>query len=187
MKSYTVAEAAFLTGLPIAAIRRAIEDSVVPSRRMRSGRALQRKLSNEGLLCLKLQQLGVGRLPLAHRRRIYRAVIAQPGIAQVKESEAVVIEVRKARTALRRAVLDYEKARLMVVEDPAIMGGMPVFRGTRIPVHLIAEIYAQGADAKEILEGYPSLTAEGIQLARLYAQAHPRRGPKREQLPPGSR
>ena len=188
MTGYTPAEASLLTGLPLAAVRRAIEDDAVPSRRVRSGRAVQRVVSSEGLLCLKLEQLGVGRLPLAYRRRIYRAIVAQPDVPQLKQSEAVVIEVRKARIDLRSAMTSYRKAHAMVMSDPEIMGGTPVIRGTRIPVRLVAEMRRQGASVEEILDGYPSLTHDRIALAELYAQAHPRRGPKAQtRLPAGAR
>ena len=188
MTGYTATEASLLTGLPLSAVRRALEDDVVPSRRVRSGRVSHRMVSREGLLCLKLEHLGVGRLPLAYRRRIYRAVLAQPGIAQLRESEAVIIEVRKARTDLNSAMGNYKKAHAMVAEDPEIMGGAPVIRGTRIPVHLVAEMRRQGASVEEILEGYPSLTRERIALAELYVRAHPRRGPKtKTRLPQGAR
>jgi len=188
MAGYTPTEASLLTGLPLAAVRRALEDDVVPSQRVRSGRVSQRVISHDGLLCLKLEHLGVRRLPLAYRRRIYRAVLAQPTIPQLKESEAVIIEVRKARTDLKSAMANYKKAHAMVVQDPEIMGGTPVIRGTRIPVHLVAEMRRQGTSVEEILEGYPSLTSEHIGLAQLYVQAHPRRGPKaKTRLPQGAR
>jgi uncharacterized protein (DUF433 family) len=188
MTGYTPNEASLLTGLPLTAVRRALEDDAVPSRSVRSGRIVQRVISSEGLLCLKLEQLGVGQLPLAYRRRIYRAVLAQPNIPQLKESEAVVIELRRARTDLKSAMTSYKKAQAMVVENPEIMGGTPVIRGTRIPVQLVAEMRNQGTSVEEILEGYPSLTRERIALAELYVQAHPRRGPKvQTRLPRGAR
>jgi uncharacterized protein (DUF433 family) len=188
MTGYTPTEASLLTGLPLTAVRRALEDDAVPSRRVRLGRAVQRVISSEGLLCLKLEHLGVGRLPLAYRKRIYRAVLAQPDIPQLKESEVVIIKVRRARSDLKSAITSYKKAHAMVVSDPEIMGGTPVIRGTRIPVHLVAEMRKQGASLEEILAGYSSLTGEHIALAELYVQAHPRRGPKvQTRLPRGAR
>jgi uncharacterized protein (DUF433 family) len=71
------------------------------------------------------------------------------------------------------------RARRLIVSDPAIMGGDPVFRGTRVPVHLIAELVAQDATQAELLDSYPRLTAEMIRLAPLYASAYPLRGPNR--------
>ena len=63
----------------------------------------------------------------------------------------------------------------MVVENPKILGGEPVLRRTRIPVHQVAAM-ANTMTPEEILEGYPSLKREQIELARLYAQAYPKQG-----------
>jgi uncharacterized protein (DUF433 family) len=68
---------------------------------------------------------------------------------------------------------DLRRARRLVVSDPEILGGDPVFRGTRVPVHLIAELVAQGSKPGELIEAYPRLTAEMIQLAPIYAAAYP--------------
>ncbi len=64
----------------------------------------------------------------------------------------------------------------MVESDPEIMRGAPVYRGTRIPVHAIADRLSQGATVAEILEGYPALTREKVELAPMYVKAFPRRG-----------
>ena len=46
-------------------------------------------------------------------------------------------------------------------------------RGT---VELIADMLNQGASIDEILDGYPALDRERIELAPLYVRAFPRRG-----------
>jgi uncharacterized protein (DUF433 family) len=63
------------------------------------------------------------------------------------------------------------RARSLVLSDPEIMGGDPVFRGTRIPVHIISELVTQGSNQAELLESYPRLTAEMIRLAPVCAAA----------------
>jgi uncharacterized protein (DUF433 family) len=68
-----------------------------------------------------------------------------------------------------------ERAEDMIISDPEIMRGTPVYRGTRIPVDLIFDMLRQGAAPQEILEGYPALDKEKIELAPLYVQAFPRR------------
>src|SRR5580704_14225999 len=60
-------------------------------------------------------------------------------------------------------------------------GGDPVFLGTRVPVHLIAELVAQGATETDLLGGYPRLAPEMIRLAPVYAAAYPLRGRPRKQ------
>jgi uncharacterized protein (DUF433 family) len=69
----------------------------------------------------------------------------------------------------------------MVVTDPEILGGDPVFRGTRVPVHLVAELIAKGSQPAELIESYPRLTAEMIRLAPVYGAAYPLRGRPRRQ------
>lgn len=49
-----------------------------------------------------------------------------------------------------------------------------------MPVHLIAELVAQGSKPAELIEAYPRLTAEIIRLAPIYADAYPLRGPRRK-------
>ena len=52
------------------------------------------------------------------------------------------------------------RLREVVNRDQKIMQGTPVFKGTRIPVDLVADMLAQGATATEILDGYPTLSKE---------------------------
>jgi len=52
------------------------------------------------------------------------------------------------------------RLRELVNSDQEIMQGTPVFKGTRIPVDLVADMLAQGATATEILDGYPTLSKE---------------------------
>ena len=70
---------------------------------------------------------------------------------------------------MNRAPNSEQLARLreLVTSDPEIMRGTLVFKGTRIPVDLVADMLAQGATAKEILEGYPTLSEEMISVAPL--------------------
>ena len=84
---------------------------------------------------------------------------------------------------------DLARARDLVVEDPAIIGGVPVIRGTRIPVHDVAASARAGIDRTRIRAVYPALTDEAYRLALLYAEAYPVRGRSRrpgDSVPPGS-
>jgi len=61
----------------------------------------------------------------------------------------------------------------MVVSDPDIMRGSPVYRGTRIPVQLVADMLSQGATPEEIVEGYPSFDKEKVALAPVLCSGVP--------------
>jgi uncharacterized protein (DUF433 family) len=69
-----------------------------------------------------------------------------------------------------------DRTRPLVQSDPEIMAGAPVFRGTRVPVYLIADMIEQGTPIEEILDGYPSLTREMVEYASVCALLHPRSG-----------
>ena len=72
------------------------------------------------------------------------------------------------------------QAREAIVEDPDILGGTPVIKGTRVPVHDIAASAAAGISSERIKAAYPSLTSELIELALLYAKATPPRDRPRQ-------
>ena len=52
-----------------------------------------------------------------------------------------------------------------ITSDPAVLGGKPCVKGTRISVEFILELYSSGATIDDILSAYPQLTAKGIQEA----------------------
>jgi uncharacterized protein (DUF433 family) len=56
-----------------------------------------------------------------------------------------------------------------ITADPAILGGKPCIKGTRLSVEFILELFASGATREEILSAYPQLTAEAIEEALRYA------------------
>ena len=49
--------------------------------------------------------------------------------------------------------------------DPAVCGGKPCIRGTRIWVSLILDLLADGMPEAELREEYPSLTHEDVLAA----------------------
>ena len=55
--------------------------------------------------------------------------------------------------------------------DPDRMHGLPCFRGTRVPVHIVLDNLAAGETAATILAEYPSLRPEHIPAAIAYAAA----------------
>jgi uncharacterized protein (DUF433 family) len=58
-------------------------------------------------------------------------------------------------------------------EDDAILGGEPVFKGTRLAVRHIGGMRAKGEPVERIIEDYPELSPDDVEFAHLYAAAHP--------------
>jgi uncharacterized protein (DUF433 family) len=48
----------------------------------------------------------------------------------------------------------------IIVKDPDILGGTPVFRGTRVPVQALFDSLEGGETLEEFLEGFPSVTRD---------------------------
>lgn len=57
----------------------------------------------------------------------------------------------------------------IITADPAILGGKPIIRGTRISVDFILELYAAGVSREDILADYPHLTPEALSACLTYA------------------
>ena len=176
---FTPTEAAVLTGLPLKAVNNAIDKKTISAV---SGDEGGRLLDARALVSLSIEQRLSDRLATPElRRRVYDALADAPRNTVSLEGGLIRIDLREPRRALAASLRDLRRARRAVVSDPEILGGDPVFRNTRIPVHLIAELVAQGSKPDELIEGYPRLTAEMIRLAPVYAAAYPLRGPRRKQ------
>jgi uncharacterized protein (DUF433 family) len=59
----------------------------------------------------------------------------------------------------------------IIIKNPEILGGEPVFRGTRVPFKILIEYLEGGDTLDQFLEQYPSVTRElaiaAIEEARL--------------------
>ncbi len=50
----------------------------------------------------------------------------------------------------------------VVSRNPEIMGGTPVFRGTRVPIQTLLDYLEAGDSIDEFLEGFPSVMREQV-------------------------
>ncbi|MBI2011512.1 DUF433 domain-containing protein [Candidatus Daviesbacteria bacterium] len=57
----------------------------------------------------------------------------------------------------------------LITQDPDILGGKPIIKGTRMSVESILELLASGMEINEILEDYPILKKEHVLAAIKYA------------------
>ncbi|WP_299688183.1 DUF433 domain-containing protein [Hydrocarboniphaga sp.] len=178
---FTATEAAVLTRLPLKAVNNAIDKkTVVPVIRERAGQSV-RLLNRQALLSLTLERRLADRFFPELRRQVFDALAVSSSTMLSLDDGLLKIDLRAPRRELAESLRQLQRARHMVVSDPEILGGEPVFRGTRVPVHLIAALAAEGSTPADLQAGYPRLTAEMIQLAPVYAAAYPQRGRPRRQ------
>lgn len=56
-----------------------------------------------------------------------------------------------------------------ITHDPAVMGGKPCIRGTRVTAGMIVKQMAAGCTLEQLLADYPYLKRDDIQAALAYA------------------
>ncbi len=52
--------------------------------------------------------------------------------------------------------------REVISRDPKVMGGAPVFRGTRVPIQTLLDYLEAGDSIDDFLEGFPSVQREQV-------------------------
>lgn len=178
----SAAEAAYVTELTRKTIDQAIDRNEVRPLPSRGGADSARSLGYSELVYLRMRREVAGTLSASARRALYaelrRSLPQNPRLSNV-ELGSVSVNTAGAVEAVRRRLAQLRRARRHVVTDPAIRGSEPVVRGTRVPVHMLAELAAQGAPREELLEDYPGVSPDALDAALLYACLHPRRGPRK--------
>src|ERR1700757_2356862 len=103
------------------------------------------------------------------------APVAQLDRASDYESEGRTFESFRARHFLRDTFTPRQlpmKEVSVVHSDPDILGGTPVFVGTRVPVQALIDYIEGGHSLNGFLDDFPSVTREVAIAALEQAKAH---------------
>ncbi|MGO4439105.1 DUF433 domain-containing protein [Rhizobium sp. RAF56] len=174
---YTPAEAAAVSEIAVKSVHSAIDKQILATR-LPGTRG--RTLNDDDLLRLKLWY-GIGSILSAERRkRLFDTIEKSPGVDTVRADEYLIVDVTRARLQLAARADALREAERSIHSKRGVVAGEPVFKGTRVPVRMIAAIRGQGASVEEIVEGYPAITPRLIELAEIWAAAHPVRGRPRK-------
>ncbi len=167
---YTVPEVAYTADVQDKAVNREIDAKIV--RAAGQSPSGERLLDRSGILYmaaireLRTELSKEARLRIAERLRAgKRTLVLGPFEVQVARLIDLVGERLSAVDALRGAV----------TFDPAVCSGDPVLRGTRMRIHKVADLVAQGTTMAEFEEEF-DLGPEKVALAVLFSRLHPRRG-----------
>ena len=120
----------------------------------------------------KLAREPTGLLTGDGRRRLIRNLFEHPHAGTARE-RGVSVDVRTMKGEVRKGLSMLAKARDGVEYDEAVWSGTPCIKGTRIPVHDIADMVADGDSAEAIREAFPRLSQAQIELAASFARACP--------------
>ena len=180
-KTFTPSEAAVISDLPLAAVHKAIDEGPLGS--ARSAKPGQRTLSERDLFYLAAADIfdpELVHLTDRAKERLHKAIRecrrGKPG--KIMLFEGLELDLRPVVAKVRSKTMLLDRANKMVVINPHIRGGEPVIRGSRIGVYEVAAMVkdATEKELEEILAGYPTLKREQLDLALIFAAAHPRRG-----------
>jgi uncharacterized protein (DUF433 family) len=172
-EALTANEAAAVTSVPLKQVHRIIDAGLLRGRvEMRRG---SRVIVGSGLVGLRLAWLTADTLTPAARRRIVEHAIANDA-ATVVADDPLKVDLKPIAAEVKTGLIRLRKAKAMVARDPGILGGQPVFAGTRVLVYDVGDMLANGDTAEAIQVAYPHLTLDQIGLAANYAVAYPRRG-----------
>src|SRR5438045_9678991 len=99
MEGYTPSQAAAVTGLPLAAVHKAIDSRLIRPRSARSGTTVRRLLTKEQLIYLQLEAEGLRLLPVGTRREIADSIQRSPktDVLAVGHGTALFVEFKAAR------------------------------------------------------------------------------------------
>jgi uncharacterized protein (DUF433 family) len=176
-EAYSAAEISAMTGVSVRAVYKAMGERL--PRGLSVQRDRQQYLTRWGAVCFVIDREMPKDVPIAVRRQLYTIILERQSGARVQHDRGIlsyVVDVKAVADRVDGALARYRDAMALIVEDEAIQGGAATFRGTRILVHQIADLLAQGADEAELREDYPRLTPAMLAAAPLYSRAHPKRG-----------
>jgi uncharacterized protein (DUF433 family) len=177
VETYSPAEISAVTGASVRAVYKAIGERL--PRGLSVQRDRQHYLTRWGAVCFVIDREMPKDVPVAVRRQLYTTILECQSATRVQHDRGIlsyVVDVKAVADRVDGDLARYRDAMGLIVEDEAIQGGAATFRGTRILVHQIADLLAQGADETELCEDYPRLTPAMLAAAPVYARAHPRRG-----------
>lgn len=174
-QTLTAAEVAALSGVDEVRVRKEVEHGIFP----RPSFAVA-DLVYFAVLAVLGVQLGV-----EDRRKLYGVVATAMGARRPPATAEIspVLEVKLDRVAreVEQKLARFETwKRKRVVTDASILGGEPTFRDSRLAVRHVGGMLIRGASKTELLEDYPYLKDDDLELASVFVRAYPRMGRPRE-------
>ncbi len=178
----TIRETAALSGVPTAAVEKAIEASVLRTvsapARLRGGAT--RYLPIRAVVYFhSLKAANLIDLPLRHKRAIWTHLIRlEPmRLGTIEFTRGAMLDLeRLAADSLRNAERYREARDRYITSDVDILGGTPIIAGTRLTVYAILGRLQDGDTVDDLMADYPELSREAFTAAELYAKTHPLRG-----------
>ena len=184
----TPAETAVVSGVSVRDVHRVIDEQILPDVFYNASQT--RSIKSQACVFISFYFGSADRLTSEERQRTITHASRLPNWTKsnkVIKDGFLAVDLSAFLKGVEDRLRELQAARSMVVTDPEILSGIPVIKGTRVPVYDVAASVAAGIPAERILSSYPSLKREQVELAALYAEANPLRGrPRQRTLPAGA-
>lgn len=188
-RDYSLKEAAVLSGLSERTLRNEVDRGVIRPRATARGRRRDLRLTSDAILYLMLVRETPFALSRRERADLYR-LLAGPSKHQggwslrgtAIRSGIVTIDATAPRRELQRRLRLYRRGLARTDSRNDVLGGEPVFAGTRIAVRHVGRLALRGIAPSELRMDFPALTADDIEFARIFAAMRPAPGRPRRKL-----
>ena len=189
------AEAAYIAELSDRDMNRVFDEHLVPDVLMRAedGRRFARLASafahfyfvTDGIYAAPLRRRVVAELTervVARRNRdpvfaLQEALKQADWRVNVQFGQVVDVSLFVEKAMERARAVDEAAAAIQVSND--VMGGLPVFTGTRVPIDMVTASLDKGIPMERVIDAYPFVTPKLVEAAKIYQLVHPRRGRRR--------
>lgn len=191
---FSVNEAAAIAEVSPETIRTALEKkSVKPSHKQKAGKAVRHRFSAGDVLLVKVlvefpfplskeDKQSLAQILTGGNRRAARWSREGADLVYRSGEMQMLVECKPFRQTVAKNLAAFRWGRRRVVSSPEVLGGEPVFRGTRIPLQHVASLFRKGVPEKEIMEDFPGLGARDLAYARLFSRFGERPGRPRKRL-----
>jgi uncharacterized protein (DUF433 family) len=179
----TINEVAHLAEVPPRMVEKAIETGIMKpvKRRAMLSRAPTRMLDIDAVcyfVVVRHSKL-LNATPVRERKVLMKAIRGMPdrGLKPLDLEPGLRLDLPK----VAGTKLDFARAYMadkvrFLTSDPEIFGGIPIIKGTRIPVYAISGRLADGDTLDDLAEDYPEIPRAAFVAADVYARTHPERG-----------
>jgi uncharacterized protein (DUF433 family) len=186
MERLTTTEAAIAAGVSVLQVHRMIDEKILPEDLYST--AQMRTFRTDACVLIAFYFETAELLTAQARNRAIRNAMSRcAGWDAWKncifEENSVTVHFSEIWKGVDERLHKLARAREAVIEDPEILSGTPVFKGTRVPVYDVAAMIEAGVSMEEILDTYPSLKNWQVELAPVYARAVPPKGRPRRNPP----
>lgn len=187
--TFSLKETAVLAGLSERALRNEVDRGILRPRRIARGRRRDLRLPAGAILYLRLVRETPFSLTRTDRADLYRLLVDREErrggwtvAGNALRSGIVTIDAAGPRRWLAERLRIYRRGLGRLASSPDVLGGEPVFAGTRISIRHVGRLALRGVETVELLADFPALTQDDITFARIYASMKPAPGRPRKRL-----